>query len=64
MTGIEATEEMTSDQLDAMAGGELLRNEVNINMQLSQVAQLIQIVHIFRLATLVKCATRKNRRSD
>lgn len=28
MTGIEATEEMTSDQLDAMAGGELLRSEV------------------------------------
>lgn len=37
MAGIEAAEEMTSDQLDAMAGGDLLKNEVNcgicINMQ-------------------------------
>lgn len=29
MAGIEAAEEMTSDQLDAMAGGDLLKNEVN-----------------------------------
>lgn len=28
MAGIEAAEEMTSDQLDAMAGGDLLKNEV------------------------------------
>lgn len=36
MAGIEAAEEMTSDQLDAMAGGDLLKNEVNnddMNMQ-------------------------------
>lgn len=29
MAGIEAAEEMTSDQLDAMAGGDLLKNEVS-----------------------------------
>ena len=34
MTGIEAAEEMTAEQLDAMAGGELLRGEVS-NMWLS-----------------------------
>ena len=28
MAGIEASEELTSDQLDAMAGGDLLRIEV------------------------------------
>lgn len=28
MTGIDASEEMTTEQLEAMAGGELLRNEV------------------------------------
>lgn len=28
MAGIEAAEEMTSEQLDAMSGGELLRGEV------------------------------------
>lgn len=31
MAGIEAAEEMTSDQLDAMAGGDLLKNEVSYN---------------------------------
>lgn len=30
MTGVDASEEMTMEQLEAMAGGELLRNEVNI----------------------------------
>lgn len=30
MTGIEATEEMTNEQLNAMSGGELLRGEVCI----------------------------------
>ena len=29
MAGIEVTEEMTPDQLDALAGGELLRAEVD-----------------------------------
>jgi len=29
MTGIEAAEDMTFEQLDAMAGGELLRGEVS-----------------------------------
>lgn len=28
MTGVEASEEMTMEQLEAMSGGELLRNEV------------------------------------
>lgn len=34
MAGIEAAEEMTSDQLDAMAGGDLLKNEVNCRMNM------------------------------
>ena len=29
MAGIEVTEEMTADQLEALAGGELLRAEVS-----------------------------------
>lgn len=29
MAGIEAAEEMTADQLDAMSGGDLLKNEVS-----------------------------------
>lgn len=29
MTGVDASEEMTTEQLEAMAGGELLRNEVH-----------------------------------
>lgn len=28
MAGVEASEEINAEQLDAMAGGELLRNEV------------------------------------
>lgn len=28
MTGVDASEEMTDEQLEAMAGGELLRSEV------------------------------------
>lgn len=32
MTGVEATEEMTLEQLEAMSGGELLRSEVNIQL--------------------------------
>lgn len=31
MTGVDASEEMTTEQLEAMAGGELLRNEVNFH---------------------------------
>lgn len=31
MAGIEAVEEMTPEQLDAMAGGELLKGEVRIS---------------------------------
>lgn len=29
MTGVEASEEITMEQLEAMSGGELLRNEVS-----------------------------------
>lgn len=37
MAGIEAAEEMTSDQLDAMAGGDLLKNEViSVNDRLNE----------------------------
>lgn len=36
MTGVEAAEEMTTEQLDAMGGGELLRAEVLIKLILSQ----------------------------
>lgn len=34
MAGIEAAEEMTADQLDAMAGGDLLKNEVITRLSL------------------------------
>lgn len=37
MTGIEAAEEMTSEQLDAMGGGELLRGEVHKYYQIQPV---------------------------
>lgn len=33
MAGIEAAEEMTPEQLEAMAGGELLKGEVNNHYQ-------------------------------
>ena len=33
MAGIEVTEEMTPDQLDALAGGELLRAEVDFSFK-------------------------------
>ena len=32
MAGIEISEEITDDQLDAMSGGELLRQEVRRNL--------------------------------
>lgn len=34
MTGVDASEEMTNEQLEAMAGGELLRNEVIMNIHI------------------------------
>lgn len=40
MTGVEAAEEMTTEQLDAMAGGELLRSEVTI---------IIDYTHMFNI---------------
>lgn len=33
MAGIEAAEEMTPEQLDAMAGGELLKGEVGSHLR-------------------------------
>lgn len=33
MTGVEAAEDMTTEQLDAMGGGELLRSEVSIYLR-------------------------------
>ena len=33
MVGIEVSEEITNDQIEAMTGGELLRQEVIINTQ-------------------------------
>lgn len=37
MTGVEASEEMTMEQIEAMSGGELLRNEVNISEQTQKI---------------------------
>jgi THO complex subunit 2 len=36
MAGIEAAEEMTPEQLEAMAGGELLKGEVCLLMRLRE----------------------------
>jgi hypothetical protein len=44
MAGIEAAEELTSDQLDAMAGGDLLRIEVFILL----VEKFIKLFHNFQ----------------
>lgn len=72
MAGIEAAEEMTSDQLDAMAGGDLLKNEVNyssfMNMQCQfnsdlNANKLILKLFLSRPVTSVKFATRRNLRS-
>lgn len=68
MAGIEAAEEMTSDQLDAMAGGDLLKNEVNWQLhEYSIITCLMQInykkLFLSRPVTLVKSATRRNPRS-
>lgn len=65
MTGIEATEEMTLEQLNAMSGGELLRNEViqtkNPFFYCSH-AEFERIVFLsLRLDILVKFATQRNR---
>lgn len=35
MTGVDASEEMTSEQLEAMTGGELLRNEVLFKLKIN-----------------------------
>lgn len=71
MAGIEAAEEMTSDQLDAMAGGDLLKNEVNL-LKFPYIHIYIHIYYKkfynytknFRLVTLVKYAIQKNHRND
>lgn len=67
MAGIEAAEEMTSDQLDAMAGGDLLKNEVILLKFL-----YIHIYHKkfynymknFRPVILVKYAIQRNHHND
>ena len=70
MAGIEAAEEMTSDQLDAMAGGDLLKNEVSSRHRFRKVSTLIKdSLHfvfcslLFRPVTLAKCEILKNRLS-
>ena len=37
MSGIEASEEMTNEQIDAMAGGDLLKQEASSFNQVSQI---------------------------
>lgn len=46
MAGIETVEEMTPDQLEAMAGGELLKGEVCISITISyiNIFETLQIV--------------------
>lgn len=68
MTGVDASEEMTTEQLEAMAGGELLRNEVKIkNIYINKIPKnsflTPNFFNIIRLATLVKCAIQKNHHS-
>lgn len=41
MAGIEAAEEMTAEQLDAMSGGELLRGEVKSDLQLTHILYFV-----------------------
>lgn len=67
MAGIEAAEEMTPDQLDAMAGGELLKGEVRHNYPNPTIifilrcnVLLISYVLNCRLRTSVKCGTLRN----
>lgn len=67
MAGIEAAEEMTSDQLDAMAGGDLLKNEVilsNIFINIYTYIKNNYFIKNFRLVILVKYAIQKNHRND
>lgn len=65
MTGIEATEEMTLEQLNAMSGGELLRSEVFINIIiLLPIILFIKLINVSRLVTLAKCGIPKNHRND
>lgn len=45
MTGIEATEEMTNVQLNAMSGGELLRGEVCILNLFSNILSALQLMY-------------------
>lgn len=64
MAGIEAAEEMTSDQLDAMAGGDLLKNEViSLKILINQYMSAYIIIN-FRLVTSVKYEIQKNRHND
>lgn len=65
MTGIEATEEMTLEQLNAMSGGELLRSEVqyksNIYSHLQSQNSRQFLFSSFRLAISAKFVTQRNR---
>ena len=42
MSGIEASEEMTNEQIDAMAGGDLLKQEASSFNQVSQIRYTLQ----------------------
>lgn len=74
MAGIEAAEEMTSDQLDAMAGGDLLKNEVlcinrvlNLQLFIYLLRSLCMYIYLYvfiRLVTSVKYVIRKNHPND
>lgn len=54
MAGIEAAEEMTSDQLDAMAGGDLLKNEVNCSSCMNMQYRYITLMQINIKTILLK----------
>ena len=41
MAGIEISEEITSDQLEAMSGGELLKQEVRHSLYLQTISPVI-----------------------
>lgn len=53
MAGIEAAEEITSDQLDAMAGGELLKGEVINTTFLLHLFEYIMLTTIFFIFTVL-----------
>lgn len=70
MTGVDASEEMTTEQLEAMAGGELLRNEVISRKRFTfkntkYMLCTIRVYNLcYRLVILVKFVTQKNHHND